>query len=818
MVDYLEGLNGPQREAVENYEGATLIIAGAGSGKTRVLTMRIAHMIQNGIKAPNILALTFTNKAAREMRERISKVVPYPELRGLWMGTFHSVFSRILRAEATHLGFPESFTIYDTADSRNVVKAVIREMELNEEIYKPNEVYARISMAKNNLVLPESYAANAHLQDEDRQKKQPQIYQVYARYMQRCKQNGAMDFDDLLLYMNVLLRDSPEVALKYGEQFRYILVDEYQDTNYSQYLIVKRLGEVYGNICVVGDDSQSIYSFRGARIENILRFQKDYPDARIFKLERNYRSTSNIVNAANSVIEHNTQKLPKKLFSENEPGDKITVICTGSDKEEASKVASDIHTTIYSRQASPDDFAILYRTNAQSRVMEEFLRGKNIPYRIYGGQSFYQRAEIKDMIAYLKFAVNPKDDEALKRIINFPARGIGETSIGRIEAAARQEGISMWEILISKSPAEMDVRGGAVKSIASFVENFSDIASRTQQTDAYTLAMEVAARSGILHHYQTSKSIEDESRMQNTEELLNSIQAFVEQQLKPELQQEAEVVAEEGFVAPEPTLAVWLQDVSLLTDMDQKEDENTPRVTLLTAHASKGLEFKYAYIVGMEENLFPSMRALTSADEVEEERRLFYVALTRAEKRATISFATTRFKWGVVISSAPSRFIREIDSQYVDMPPVTDFMEAISTSIDQDQPRYGGSQGRWSGREAATQRANHQRAVERKRERDIVTATTPVNTPPAGFRKVSSTVSSPSAGSISGASSSGAAGQPMLKAGDISTGSRVAHDRFGEGIVTDMEKTATDVKITVDFQKVGSKTLLLKFAKLRVLD
>ena len=418
-MDYLKGLNGPQRSAVENYSGPTLIIAGAGSGKTRVLTMRIAHMLQQGISPRNIMALTFTNKAAREMRDRVAKILPPDAVRGLWMGTFHSLFSRILRAEATLLGFPEAFTIYDTADSRNLVKAIVRQLELPDDQYKPNDVYARISLAKNNLVLPEAYAANATLMEEDARAKRPRLAEIYALYMRQCRQNGAMDFDDLLLYMNILLRDHPEIARKYGDQFQYILVDEYQDTNYSQYLIVKKLADIRRNICVVGDDSQSIYSFRGARIENILRFQQDYPEARIFKLEQNYRSTRTIVEAANSVIENNSRKLPKHLFSENEQGDPIRVICAMSDKEEAQRVASDIHTTLYGEQASPDDFAVLYRTNAQSRVIEEYLRGNNIPYRIYGGQSFYQRAEIKEALAYLRLAINPRDDELYLRWIQF---------------------------------------------------------------------------------------------------------------------------------------------------------------------------------------------------------------------------------------------------------------------------------------------------------------------------------------------------------------------------------------------------------------
>lgn len=771
MIDYLEGLNPAQRQAVENYQGATLIIAGAGSGKTRVLTMRIAYMLQQGVRPYNILALTFTNKAAREMRERIAAILPPTAVRGMWMGTFHSVFCRILRSEAGLLGFPEAFTIYDTADSRNVVKSIIKEMELPDERYKPNEVFSRISLAKNNLILPEAYAANQQLVEEDHQSKRPQLHQIYSRYMQRCRQNGAMDFDDMLLYMNVLLRDHPTVAAKYGEVFQYILVDEYQDTNYSQYLIVKKLAQLYNNICVVGDDSQSIYSFRGARIENILRFQKDNPQAKIFKLEQNYRSSATIVNAANSVIEKNTRKLPKKLFSANESGDKIKVICASSDKEEGLRVASDIHTTIYTDQATAADFAIMYRTNAQSRVIEEYLRGKNIAYRIYGGHSFFQRAEVKDMIAYLRLAVNPGDDEALKRIINFPPRGIGDTSIQRVEDAARAEGVSMWKILLTKSPAEMGVRGVAVKSLATFIATFSEMPQKAQTMDAFTLAKEVATRSGIITHYQASRAIEDESRLQNTEELINSIKEFVDAAADSQ-DQEFEPDPEQGSLITD-----WLQTVSLLTDMDSDKDDDTPRVTLLTVHASKGLEFKYTYIVGLEENLFPSNRGVETLDSIEEERRLFYVALTRAESRVTLSFATSRFRWGAVVNSVPSRFIKEIDSKYIDLPKALDYLSDNNASDEPVMPRRS-----WTPPVA--------RPIPR-----------PVNTPPEGFKKVverSSLVETAPAASI----------------GDLEIGSRVMHQRFGKGTITAIEQTSTDSKITVDFSVGGEKVLLAKFAKL----
>lgn len=804
-TNYLEGLNGPQRSAVENYAGPSLIIAGAGSGKTRVLTMRIAHMLGQGISPRNIMALTFTNKAAREMRERVTKILPYEAVRGLWMGTFHSLFSRILRAEAQLLGFPEAFTIYDTADSRNVVKAIIRQLELPDEQYKPNEVYSRISLAKNNLVLPEAYAANASLTEEDARSKRPRVAEVYALYMRQCRQNGAMDFDDLLLYMNILLRDHPEIAQKYGDQFQYILVDEYQDTNYSQYLIVKKLADIRRNICVVGDDSQSIYSFRGARIENILRFQQDYPEAKIFKLEQNYRSTRTIVEAANSVIEKNSKKLPKHLFSENEMGDPIQVICTLSDKEEAQRVSADIHTTIYSEQAAPDEFAILYRTNAQSRVIEEYLRGKNIPYRIYGGQSFYQRAEIKDAISYLRLAINPKDDESLKRIINFPARGIGETSLSKIGTMGQAQGISMWETLLKHSPEELGIRGVAVKSITAFVKNFTELFSRSGEMDAYELAMEVMARSGLVAHYKDSPSVEDESRMQNVEELINSVKVFVDEQTEARENPEAgdlsipEIELPEGVVHGPVTLDQWLQNIALLTDMDNSKEDDSPRVTLLTVHASKGLEFKYTYIVGLEENLFPSQHGTSSAEDIEEERRLFYVALTRAEKRATLSFALSRFKWGSVVPSQASRFIKEIDPKYLDMPPMPDADETFSTDTSD------GLRNRWNAGGAGV--AGDPRPAFQRFQKRIAPPSPggPATVPPAGFKKVESRPSSVPEG------------RPLDSAGDLTIGAHVAHDRFGTGTVTAFEQTATDTKVTVRFDGAGVKTLLLKFAKLRIL-
>lgn len=775
-IDYLEGLNPAQRAAVENFTGATLIIAGAGSGKTRVLTMRIAYMLQQGVKPYNILALTFTNKAAREMKERIAGILPYSATRGMSMGTFHSVFCRILRAEASLLGFPEAFTIYDTADSRNVVKAIIKEMELPDDKYKPNEVYSRISLAKNNLILPDAYAVNQQLLEEDSHARRPKVYEIYKNYFVRCHQNGAMDFDDMLLYMNILLRDNPAIVEKYSSLFQFILVDEYQDTNFSQYLIVKKLASQFKNICVVGDDSQSIYSFRGARIENILRFQKDNPECKIFKLEQNYRSTSNIVNAANSLIERNTRKLQKTLFSANEPGDKIKVICTQSDKEEGLKVANDIHTTMYSNQALPSDFAIMYRTNAQSRVIEEYLRTKSIPYRIYGGHSFFQRAEVKDMISYLRMAINPNDDEALKRIINFPPRGIGDTSIQRIEQAARESNVSMWDVLNTQTPAEMGIRGPAVKSLAVFISIFKEISLRSESTDAYQLAMEVAQRSGVIQHYKLSRAVEDESRLQNTEELLNSIKEFVDAPVveQPEPNDDLDNASTEVS----RTIGTWLQDVSLLTDMDSAQDDDTSRVTLLTVHASKGLEFKYTYIVGLEENLFPSNRGVETLDAIEEERRLFYVALTRAEKRVVLSFATSRFKWGSVVPSNPSRFIKEIDAQYIELPSLMSL-----GGFEEDDG------------EKLPIKPYYQKRQWQKPDAQPVAA-------PVGYKKVEQTH----------------AKVQVSSSQELILGAQVQHLRFGVGTITLLEQTSSDTRVTVDFGAGGEKVLLAKFAKLTVIE
>lgn len=786
-INYLDGLNDAQRVAAENFDGASLIIAGAGSGKTRTITYRIAHMIQSGVKPWNILALTFTNKAAREMRERIETVLPSDQLRGIWMGTFHGVFRRILNKEAACIGFPENFTIYETGDSKNMVKAIVRELELPEEKYKPQMIFSRISLAKNSLITPAAYAANETARSEDAEARCPEFYRIYAMYCQRCKANGAMDFDDILLYMNILLRDHTEIAAKYAEMFRYIMVDEYQDTNFSQYLIVKKLAAVHENICVVGDDSQSIYSFRGARIENILKFQKDFQGCKVYKLEQNYRSTRTIVEAANSLIRHNEQRLDKKLFSEQAIGDSIRVVECFNDKDEAFRVVGDISQTI--RQgAEPSDIAILYRTNAQSRAFEEGLRSKGIPYKIYGGQSFYQRAEIKDMLCYLRLAVNPKDDEALKRIINVPARGIGATSMQRIEQAALDNGRSIFEVLQTMDAEQIGVRGPAKAGITRFLEAFAELSSLTEKLDAYEFAMQAAKSSGLVSFYSLSKAIEDRTKLDNIEELLNSIKGFTSSpNMGPEAEEEVSPKSDEPM-----KIGQWLAEVSLLTDMDTEDSDQKPHVTLLTVHSSKGLEFNHTYLVGLEEQLFPSVRSVEDASQIEEERRLFYVALTRARVKATISYALQRFKWGEVKDSSPSRFISEIDSQY---------LEFSENRID----AYAKS----SYEKPSTERSDRfsrsmERPVEKQYER---VAQSPGKTPyyttnsagPKNFKKIAPTEN-----------------VAVDSAGELSVGMTVAHDRFGNGKITSIEKTPTDTMLSVDFAAHGPKTLLMKYAKLRV--
>ena len=822
----LQGLNPAQRAAVEAYDSASLIIAGAGSGKTRVLTSRIAYMIQKGIKPKNILATTFTNKAAQEMRERIVKMIPEylteGQARHIWMGTFHSIFARILRTDAERIGFPTNFTIYDASDARNLIKTIVKELNLADDKYKPNVIASRISQAKNALVTPGAYLANSAHATEDRRAQIPEFGNIYNLYCQRCKHNGAMDFDDLLLQTNILLRDCPDVLEYYQKQFKYILVDEYQDTNYAQYIIVRRLSQHHGKVCVVGDDAQSIYSFRGAKIENILSFQRDYPEAKVFKLEQNYRSTRTIVEAANSVIVHNSRRMEKRCFSEGDEGEKIRVLKAYTDREEAELVVQDLRDKVRATGDAWNEAAILYRTNNQSQALEESLRRRGIPYRIYKGASFYDRKEIKDMLAYIRLVINPRDDEAFRRIVNYPARGIGDTTVLRIAQLAAERGVSMWEAVdaLVAEPVSDPVQRTIVRKVAEFVALIRSLSLERAQKGLYDFGMEVASRSGILALFRRENSPEATSALDNIEELLNSMQLFKEQR-------DAEIRG--GEELGEATVEEWLQSVTLTTDMDKKEDAgDDDKVTLMTVHSAKGLEFKYVYIVGMEENLFPSQRAAESPEGFEEERRLFYVALTRAKCSAVLSYAEMRFKWGNMEFSRPSCFLREIDPRYLDgavgagQTPVREeaaaggrtALEELRRRFDvryqqraggSGNPSFGGAKSSFGGRGGAysggsrpesgapsfggqggTDSAFRRPAL----QRPVV---------PENLRRL-------------GGGAAPAAGNAA--ASGYAVGERVEHPKFGCGEIVRIETLAADHKLVVVFEEYGEKTLLAKFAKL----
>ena len=818
----LQGLNPAQRAAVEAYDSASLIIAGAGSGKTRVLTSRIAYMIEQKVDPKNILALTFTNKAAEQMRERIRQMVPGRKSRELFMGTFHSIFARILRTDAERIGFPANFTIYDASDARNLIKTIVKELNLADDKYKPNTIASRISQAKNALVTPGAYLANSAHATEDRRAQIPEFGNIYNLYCQRCKHNGAMDFDDLLLQTNILLRDCPDVLEYYQKQFKYILVDEYQDTNYAQYIIVRRLSQHHGKVCVVGDDAQSIYSFRGAKIENILSFQRDYPEAKVFKLEQNYRSTRTIVEAANSVIVHNSRRMEKRCFSEGDEGEKIRVLKAYTDREEAELVVQDLRDKVRATGDAWNEAAILYRTNNQSQALEESLRRRGIPYRIYKGASFYDRKEIKDMLAYIRLVVNPRDDEAFRRIVNYPARGIGDTTVLRIAQLAAERGVSMWEAVdaLVAEPVSDPVQRTIVRKVAEFVALIRSLSLERAQKGLYDFGMEVASRSGILALFRRENSPEATSALDNIEELLNSMQLFKEQR-------DAEIRA--GEELGEATVEEWLQSVTLTTDMDKKEDAgDDDKVTLMTVHSAKGLEFKYVYIVGMEENLFPSQRAAESPEGFEEERRLFYVALTRAKCSAVLSYAEMRFKWGNMEFSRPSCFLREIDPRYLDgavgagQTPVREeaaaggrtALEELRRRFDvryqqraggSGNPSFGGAKSSFGGRGGAysggsrpesgapsfggqggTDSAFRRPAL----QRPVV---------PENLRRL-------------GGGAAPAAGNAA--ASGYAVGERVEHPKFGCGEIVRIETLAADHKLVVVFEEYGEKTLLAKFAKL----
>jgi DNA helicase-2/ATP-dependent DNA helicase PcrA len=759
-MDYLSSLNPEQRSAVEHTEGATMVIAGAGSGKTRVLTYRIAHIINKGVDPFNILALTFTNKAAREMKDRIAKIVGNTEAKNISMGTFHAVFARILRHHSDKLGYPSNFTIYDTQDSRSLLKTIIKELLLDDKTYKPNLIAGRISSAKNNLISAAAYEANTDVIAEDRMSGKPRLFEVYRAYEKRCFMAGAMDFDDLLFKTNILFRDHADVLHYYQHKFRYILVDEYQDTNYSQYLIVKKLAAVYNNICVVGDDAQSIYSFRGANIENILNFKNDYKEHRVFKLEQNYRSTKTIVNAANSVIAKNKEQIQKTVWTANEDGTKIKVVRSLTDNEEGKTICNMIFETKHQTHAFHSDFAILYRTNAQSRAFEESLRKLNLPYKIYGGLSFYQRKEIKDLLAYFRLTANPDDEEALKRVINYPKRGIGQSTIDKIIIAASQHEVSMWRIISEPQKYGAEIPSSARGKIDGFVTTIKSFQVQLETLDAYVLAESIAKSSGILKDLYDDKSPEGVSRHENIQALLAGIKEFSSS-------------AGEGETA---FLSDFLVDVALLTDADQEKDEDKDKITLMTIHASKGLEFPYVFIVGLEENLFPSQLALNSRSELEEERRLFYVALTRAEKQATLSYATSRFRWGNIVTSEPSRFIEEIDARELEM---------------QSSNSFAGS---------GMGRSMNQLNMERK----IGGGQTPLFSDRRRLTPINDSVPKKPVG-------------VSAEQLDLKVGYNVIHERFGKGKVIGLEGTPP-TKATVFFPKAGSKQLLLKFAKLKVVD
>ncbi len=764
MQNYLEQLNPAQLEAVTHTRGASLVIAGAGSGKTRVLTYRIAHLLKQNVKPWNILALTFTNKAAKEMKERIGLVVGKQVANQLWMGTFHSIFARILRIEAENLKFPRNFTIYDTADSKNLIKSVLKEMKLNEKEYKPGDVLSRISSAKNDLVLPKAYARDTSRVMADKISRKPLIHEIYQKYMRACLKSGVMDFDDLLLNTNLLFRDYPDVLAKYQTQFNFILVDEYQDTNFSQYLIIRKLAEHHQNVCVVGDDAQSIYSFRGAKIENILNFRNDYKGYRLFKLEENYRSTKTIVNAANSIISKNKEQIPKNLYTKGNEGSKIKVLQALSDMEEGLLVVNELISKINGNNYNYEDFAILYRTNAQSRIFEDALRKKNIPYKIFGGLSFYQRKEIKDLLAYFRLIINPKDGEALKRIINIPARGIGKTTIEKLEATSNHNNISIWEVLLHPELARLGFNNGTIKKLNGFVLLINGFAEKSENTDAYGLATEVISQSGILNELYQDNSPENQSRIENIDELVNAIKEFT-------------VTRKE--MGENNSMTLFLEEVSLLTDQDSEKEDEKNKVTLMTIHSAKGLEFKNVFVVGLEENLFPSSRTSDSAAGLEEERRLFYVALTRAEEHAVLSYARSRFKYGETSFAQPSRFLSEIDPKYLD------------SNIDTQnvRPLFENRFNTGSGT------AFNKRTFSNPKSFDF------------------SKIPSHSENKKPLFSDSAFSNHP-----DVKIGMTVQHERFGIGEIIAIEGLDSNTKATIRFKNAGEKQLLLKFAKLKILN
>ena len=776
METYLSQLNEAQLAPTLQKDGPMIVIAGAGSGKTRVLTYRIAYLMSQGVDPFNILALTFTNKAAREMKERIATIVGDSEAKNLWMGTFHSVFAKILRFEGHHLGFPSNFTIYDTQDSQKLLGSIIKEMGLEKDIYKTKQVYSRISSYKNSLITVTAYFKNPELMEADASTRRPKMGEIYAEYVDRCFKAGAMDFDDLLLRTNELLTRFPNVLARYQDKFRYILVDEYQDTNHSQYLIVRALADRFQNICVVGDDAQSIYAFRGANINNILNFQKDYDNVKLYRLEQNYRSTKNIVGAANSVIEHNKTKLDKVVWTANEEGHKVKVHRSLTDGDEGRYVASTIWEEKMNNQLHNSDFAVLYRTNAQSRAIEDALRKRDIPYRIYGGLSFYQRKEIKDVTAYLRLVLNPADEEALKRIINFPARGIGQTTIDRLVVAANNYNKTIFEILKNLDTIAININNGTKNKLKDFVTLIESYQVMNKTANAFDLAEHITKTSGLIREFNKDGTPEGITRLENVQELLNGIKDFVDGQME---------LADAG-----DSLAEFLEDVALATDLDG--DKGDPdHVALMTIHLAKGLEFNHVFIVGLEEDLFPSAMSMNTRSELEEERRLFYVALTRAEKQAYLTYALTRYRWGKLIDAEPSRFIEEIKEEFLDI--ITPIEERrinpmLDASIFGDVP-----QNKIRFKPAKKHQPKRKSSIKPKPEG--IKISTPKN-----FKKITSPNE-----------------KTNLFDSKLTIGNIVQHLRFGKGKVIKIEGVGADVKAEINFENGGSKKLLLRFAKLKII-
>lgn len=782
--DFLNSLNDQQREAVLYTDGPELVIAGAGSGKTRVLTYKIAHLLQMGYPPYRLLALTFTNKAANEMKERIAALVGTETAQRLWAGTFHSIFSRILRANADRLGYRHDFTIYDSSDSLSLIKSIIRELQLDDKTYKPTTVQAIISHAKNALIEPQAYARNRELIEMDTRSKRPLIHEIYRIYRQRCFVSGAMDFDDLLLNTNILFRDHPDVLQHYRDLFAYILVDEYQDTNFAQHLIVSQLGKDHNHICVVGDDAQSIYSFRGANIHNILGLSKEYPGLKIFKLERNYRSTQNIVNTANSLIAKNKEQIPKQVFSEKEQGNKVQVISAYSDFEEGFIVSNRIAEMRLTTHCDYNDFAVLYRTNAQSRELEEALRERNIPYRIYGGMSFYQRKEIKDAIAYFRLTINPDDEEALKRVINYPARGIGDTTLSKLIERAHSQEASIWKVISDPIGYNLAVNNGTLNKLKTFKDLIDELRYEADKKNTPELAETIIKRSGIWGEISSDRTPENINRQENIEELLNGVHKFC--------------VGRKEAGKEQTSLSDFLAEISLATDQDNGDETEQDKVTLMTVHASKGLEFKQVFIVGVEEDLFPSAMSKNSEREIEEERRLLYVAITRAGENCTLTYALSRYRHRQTVFPSPSRFIKDLDSRYVDMP--------VQTK--QESPRETLSWNRFpfdAERPRKTSRWNEE-------DTDRTPAPRPFTAPSPGKRLTK--IDSKPIGETHSTTQSTVA----TAAGQVEIGTLICHARFGNGTVTAIEDTGDNCKITVEFENVGRKQLLLKFAKFTIIE